>query len=125
MEDLKMAAQIIADSESKLQRRVNMLGQHLTNAAGMEGVKITFELKVRMANETGEHTKTMSGEYSKYTAGNGSLDIGGNGGFAANSTGNPSNPPAASPAMAVGSIGVQLPATGKNSAWGGPRSSGN
>lgn len=83
MEDLKQANDIISENEISLQRRANMMGQHLANT-GFENVKVTIEVKVVLSNDTGQHTRTISGEYSKYVAGNGPANIGGGGAAAPN-----------------------------------------
>lgn len=78
MEDLRRFAEIVHDSEFRLQRRVNMMGQHLTNS-GYEGVKVTISVKIEATNNTGTITKEIGGTYKAYQPGVGGVDVGGQG----------------------------------------------
>lgn len=92
MEDLQVASAIIAENEISLQRRVNMLGQHLTNV-GLENVKVALEVKVTIGNASGQHTRTISGEYSKFVVGNGGPNVRGSYGSPTVSSPSPTVPP--------------------------------
>lgn len=106
MEDLQTAAAVIADTETRIQRRANMLGQHLANL-GFDGVKISMECKITLNNDTGQHIRTICGEYSKFVAGNGDASIDGNGGSVSQ------------PSQAA----TMIPAQPRPSAWSSPNSS--
>ena len=78
MEHVKLLDQSIEDSRFRIDRRVNMLGQDLTNR-GFAGVKVKMTLTVEAQEPNGSGTviKSFNSEYKAYAEGFGPADIGG------------------------------------------------
>lgn len=68
--------EIINDNDKSIQRRINMMGQHLANV-GISDVTVEVTIKIKGSDSGGNFEKVRSGKYGKYTKGKGSGKIGG------------------------------------------------
>ncbi len=78
MENGRIVEEILSDSNNRIQRRINMLGQNLTNE-GFTDVKVSVSITVEGSDGdgSGSFKLTRSGSYGKMTEGNGLACVGG------------------------------------------------
>lgn len=142
MEHVKVLDQVAEESRFRIDRRINMLGQHLTNL-GFEGVEVSVSIviKVKEPNGSGTTIKNYDSKFTNYTEGFGPVDILGNGALQVDGSGridknDPNAPGAQSADPNASMVGLTnaanlpapqahsasaspiAPSVGRRSAWG-------
>lgn len=77
MQNGKILEEKLQESDQSIQRRVNMLGQALTNE-GFTDVTVEVSVKIKGSDPAGSFEKIRTGKFGKYTKGKGPGKIGGN-----------------------------------------------
>lgn len=72
----KKVEDILNNNDNSIQRRINMMGQELTNA-GLNDVEVEVTVKIKGSDAGGNFQKTRNGKFGKYVKGKGPGKVGG------------------------------------------------